>query len=354
MDIAVIGAAGSVGRAVCGQLLATRVLQRSERLQLVGRHGGASDTGIFGLRIDLLDAYSETAPQIEQVLDPAQIRADVIVMVAGDTPAADAHVATTRDDVARTNIPVFEYYAAAIAEHGSGRELIVIQSNPVELAVDIFARHLGRHRVVGAGSYSDSLRLRREIADDLFAAGNRPIVSGYLLGEHGPNAVPVWSSLRAAGTNPEDLQDYIRVARGHRHLSDLPAQVADARAHLSDLVSAHDGEAAFAFAATLPPDVGALVKPWFAHWSGRTSVATAHAVVDLIAQLSSGHRMVLPLQVATQADDWPGINGVLGVPVDIDMSGWTRTVPLDLPADESAALLAAASAISERLAIWQA
>ena len=349
-----IGAAGTVGRAVCGQLLATRILQRRERLQLVGRHGGASDTGIFGLRIDLLDAYSETAPQIEQVLDASQIRADIIVMVAGETATTDAHVATTRNEVALTNIPVFEYYAAALAAHGSGRELVVIQSNPVELAVDIFARHLGRHRVVGAGAYSDSLRLRREIADDLFAAGNRPIVSGYLLGEHGANAVPIWSSLRAAGTNPEQLQDYLRVARGDRRLSDLPTQVAEARAHLSDLVAGHDGEAAFAFAATLPPDIASLVKPWFAHWSGRTSVATAHAVVDLIAQLLSGHRMVLPLQVATHADDWPGTAGVLGVPVDIDMSGWTRTVPLELAADESAALLAAASAISQRLAIWQA
>lgn len=340
------------------QLLATGVMGPGERLQLVGHRGGASETGVFGLRIDLLDAFSEAAPAIEQVLDPEQIRADIIVVVAGKTPSDDPSIATTRDAVAATNLPIFEQYARALAEHGRGHELCLIQSNPVELAVDVFSRHLGAHRVVGAGSYSDTLRLRREFADGFLAFGeglaHRPVVSGYMLGEHGPGVVPIWSSLRAHGVDGQAWARYLRHARGDRRLSDLSPHAAEARSRLSELLAAHRGEEAFMFVSQLPPDVRAIVKPWFAHWSGRTSGVTAHSVVDLISELRSGHRVLLPLQVAFETDEWPGGGGVLGLPVDIDLDGWHRTVPLDLADDEAHALEASRISIRRSLDDWHA
>lgn len=340
------------------QLLATGVMGPGERLQLVGHRGGQSETGVFGLRIDLLDAFSESAPTIEQVLDPEGIKADVIVFVAGNTPSDDPSIATARDAVAATNLPIFERYARVLAEHGRGHELCLIQSNPVELAVDVFSRHLGAHRVVGAGSYSDSLRLRREFADGLLAFGGditqRPIVSGYMLGEHGPGLVPIWSSLSAFGVDDETWSRYLRHARGGRQISDLSAHAAAARSRLSELLAAHHGEEAFMFVSQLPPDVRAIVKPWFAHWSGRTSTVTAHSVVDLISELRSGHRVLLPLQVAFGAQDWPGGGGVLGLPVDIDLQGWHRTVPLDLASDEEEALEASRISTRRSLDAWQA
>lgn len=340
------------------QLLATGVMGPGERLQLVGRRGGPSETGVFGLRIDLLDAFSESAPKIEPVLDPEQIRADVIVVVAGQTPSDDPSVATTRDTVAATNLRIFEQYAQVLAKHSRGHELCLIQSNPVELAVDVFSRHLGAHRVVGAGSYSDTLRLRREFADGLLAFGgelaHRPIVSGYMLGEHGPGIVPIWSSLRAYGVDADTWSRYLRHARGGRQIGDLNAHATAARGRLSELLAAHQGEEAFMFVTQLPPDVRAIVKPWFAHWSGRTSTVTAHSVVDLISELRSGHRVLLPLQVAFGAQDWPGGGGVLGLPVDIDLEGWHRTVPLDLAPDEEAALEASRIATRRSLDAWQA
>ncbi len=304
MDVAVIGAAGSVGRAVCMQLLATGAVRQGERLQLVGRRGGASEAGVFGLRIDLLDAYAPHTPRIEPVLDGDAIDADVIIMVAGETPSVDAHVATTRDAVAAANLPVFEFYAEALAAHGSDDALVIIQSNPVELAVDVFSERLGRHRVVGAGSYSDTLRFRRELAAGL--DGERaPVVTGYLLGEHGPHAVPIWSSVRAAGLPRAAWQAHLEGLRNRSSLDDLPLEVAAGRARLAELLGEHRAEEATLFVASLPPDVRALVKPWFAHWSGRTSTATAHSVVDLVSSLQDGHRVVLPLQVRVSADEWP-------------------------------------------------
>lgn len=358
MDVAVIGASGSVGRAVCGQLLATRALAPEERLQLVGRRGGASETGVFGLAIDLADAYADFAPELEPVLDMEQVRADIIVMVAGDTASDDPASLATRDAVARRNLPLFEELAQGLAAHGSGHEIVLIQSNPVELAVEVFARHLGSKRVIGAGAYNDSLRFRREVADTFCSsawfAGRRPIVTGYMLGEHGPGAVPMWSTMRAQGVDPDTWAAFIRHIRGHRTIDSLATEVTQARGRLSELLVEHRGEAAFAFVADSPPDVRALVKPWYAHWAGRTSTATAHCVVDIVHELRSGHRVVLPLQVAATERDWPGVAGVIGLAVDIDLQGWHYCVPLDVPEDEREALVSSIGEVQQRLAEWQA
>ena len=202
MDIAVIGAAGSVGRAVCMQLLATGAVGPGERLQLVGRKGGSSESGVFGLRIDLLDAYGVRSPEIQAVINPEEIDADIVIMVAGETASVDPHSPASREAVAKKNLPIFEYYADVLDRVGAKDELVIVQSNPVELAVKVFAEKLGRHRVVGAGAYNDTLRFRRELLSGLDTAGTHPVVMGYMLGEHGAHAVPIWSSVNAGGLVP--------------------------------------------------------------------------------------------------------------------------------------------------------
>jgi malate dehydrogenase len=357
VDIAVIGASGSVGHLVCEQLLHQRLMGPTDRLQLVGRRGGASETGVFGLKIDLLDAYSINAPEIEAVLDPEKIQADIIVMVAGETPAPDPNIAATRDAIALTNRPIFEYYANVLSQNAQGHELILIQSNPVELAVEIFAQKFDRHRVIGAGAYNDSLRFRREVAADFGQEGKQHRVLGYMLGEHGPNVVPLWSSVYVHGVSDAQLQEYIELHTSGRSLADLPSEVASARATLGSLLAEHEGEIAAKFVAALPPDVRALVKPWFAHWTARTSTATAHSVVDLIAELAVGHRVVLPLQVATGNENWlrdefDDIPTVIGLPVEVDLRGWQLMAEMNLPEVEAVGLRQSADAIRGRLSEW--
>ena len=80
---------------------------------------------------------------------------------------------------------------------------------------------------------------------------------------------------------------------------------------------------------------------------------TAHSAVDIVAQMRTGHRVILPLQVAVTEDDWPGLETVLGLPVDVDMRGWHRTMAIHLAIDERKALEAAAAAVNERLEAWQ-
>ncbi|MDY7011701.1 MAG: malate dehydrogenase, partial [Planctomycetota bacterium] len=175
MDVAIVGAGGACGRMIATHLLAERVLETHERLQLVGRDGGASCRSLPGLCADLRDAFAGTCPELDVALSPEDVVADIVVIAAGRTlpvidpanPQKSLQVLPTRDDIATSNRPVFEAYSEAISRLGAGHEIILILSNPVELGVEIFSRRLERHRVFGIGAYSDTLRFRREIAAEL-------------------------------------------------------------------------------------------------------------------------------------------------------------------------------------------
>ncbi len=87
-----------------------------------------------------------------------------------------------------------------------------MQSNPVELGVQIFASRLGRRWVLGAGSWSDTQRFRREIA--LEFGVRRTHVQAFTVGQHGDHLVPVWSKIRVRGVEQERVDAMIAAARG--------------------------------------------------------------------------------------------------------------------------------------------
>jgi malate dehydrogenase len=83
---------------------------------------------------------------------------------AGRTAPAEVGINADRAALAAANLEVFRTYAEALARHGSGREVVIVVTNPVELGVAVMAEVLGRHRVIGMGAWLDTLRFRREIA----------------------------------------------------------------------------------------------------------------------------------------------------------------------------------------------
>ena len=60
--------------------------------------------------------------------------------------------------------------------------MVIVQSNPVEMGVQIFADAVGRHRVIGAGAWSDTLRFRAELARSLRL--RRTHIQAWTLGQH--------------------------------------------------------------------------------------------------------------------------------------------------------------------------
>lgn len=353
MDVAVLGATGDVGRAVCSDLIARRVLGSTSRLQLVGRQGGPSALAVHGLRADLIDAYDEHAPVIDVASSPGDVVADIVVFAAGATVPTDRTRAIDRDSLARRNLAVFREYADALRANGTGQEVVIVVSNPVELGVRVLADALGRHRVIGMGAWLDTLRFRREIAAELGIRRQR--VSGFVAGQHGDGAVALWSTVRLRGLDVDERKAVVDRLRGDRTLDTFAAELADAKAQLVSL-GAEDPASAFSLVETLRPGIRGVVRPYLTHSSGaKTAMATAAATVDLVDTVLDGREIVVAGQVRLDGEislEGEPVRGALGVPIVVGPDGWSRVLLDDLAPDEERLLAAVNRQVQAALADW--
>ncbi|MCP9849224.1 lactate/malate family dehydrogenase [Cyanobium sp. Morenito 9A2] len=345
MDVAIVGAAGSCGRQLASQLLDRRLLPATGRLQLVGHQGGRSADELWGLRADLDDAFVDGAPALEVVVDPADLSADLVVMLAGVTVSSDLGAAVDRAALGKANLPIYQLYAEAMAARNGPPPTVIVQSNPVELGVQVFAERLGRRHVIGAGALSDSLRVRAELAVDLGV--RRPQVQALMLGQHGDHALPLWSQLRVQGVATEAVAALVHRIRAGRTLADFPQELRAHRMEMFGLIRSGQVQKAYDLVETLSADLRAVVKPFFIHFTaGRTTeIATAHAVAEIIAAMVTGEQRILPAQVLL-AGEWLDLHGVVAAPVILSAGGWEAVEQLELEADELAGLHAAMAAIS--------
>jgi malate dehydrogenase len=345
LSVAIVGAAGSCGRQLAVAMLERRMLAPDQRLQLVGHRGGASEHELHGLRADLRDAFADHAPTIELVYEVADLDADIVVMLAGATIPSDAHAHADRLALARTNLSVFTTYAEAIAARPGPAPLVLVQSNPVELGVAVFARALGRHRVVGVGAHSDTMRFRRELADS--HGLDRSAISAFVLGQHGDYFVPAWSGVQIEGLDAASTAAAIAAHRNGRNLTDLPDEIVAHRGALLGLVADSEVHEAFARVAELPPDLRAALKPFLVHFTAghTTEIVTAHAVAEVLAVALEDRTAVLSLQVELDGE-FDDLHGVIAVPVHFGRQGWREVAVPELAQDELALLRRAVEQIS--------
>ncbi len=348
-----IGATGDVGRQICTQLVERRVLPTTSRLQLVGRAGGASERAVHGLRQDLVDAYDEHAPLLDVALRPQDVVADVVVVAAGRTSPARAGASPDRAVLAAENHAVFAEVADALARHGSGHEVVVVVSNPVELGVAVMSRALGAHRVIGMGAWLDTLRFRREVAVSLGVRRHR--VSGFVAGQHGEDLVPLWSTVRVSGFDAAERRTLVERLRRGRRLDTFAAEIEQAKVALLG-EQATDPGAAFALIETWPPDLRVVARPWLTHQSGaKTATATASATIDLVDTVLDGRDIVVAGQVRLDGEvtlAGQPLRGVVGVPVVLGPDGWSTVLLAEPAPDEAARLAASVERIDAMLAPW--
>ncbi|GAA1700076.1 hypothetical protein GCM10009808_17080 [Microbacterium sediminicola] len=327
------------------------MLRPTSRLQLVARQGGPSERAAHGLRVDLIDAHDEHAPFIDVAASPRDVVADVVVVAAGRTIPTEPGQVIDRDGLAMANLGVFEEYADALAAHGSGHEVVIVVSNPVELAVSVFASRLGRHRVIGMGAWLDTLRFRRELAAALGIRRQR--VSGFVAGQHGDGVVPLWSSVRIRGLDVDERRDTVDRLRGARTLDTFGDEVTAGKAALA---AAGGIDEAFALIDTWHPDLQTVVRPYLTHQSGaKTAFGTAAATVGLVDTVLDGRDIVVAGQVALDGEislEGAPWQGVLGVPVVLGPDGWTHVLLDDPAPDEERRLAAVARHVNQAIQGW--
>jgi malate dehydrogenase len=249
-----------------------------------------------------------------------------------------------RSDLARENAAAFRTYAEALARNGTGHELVVVVSNPVELGVAVFAEALGRGRVFGMAGYLDSLRFRKEIARDLRVS--RRAVHGFMAGEHGDHLVPLWSTVRVFGTEEAEQGGVLeRLRRGGR-TRDFVVTLAEVKRRSMEMVNRGAVREALRYLDSLPPDLRVFAKPFVAHCSGaKTATATAEAAVEFVSTIHQGQDALVSGQIALEGEY--GIRGPVAVPFVLTFSGIGEVVELDLEDEEVEALRAAARAVGD-------
>ena len=108
--------------------------------------------------------------------------------------------------------------------------MVIVQSNPVEMGVQIFSDAVGRHRVIGAGAWSDTLRFRAELARSLRL--RRTHIQAWTLGQHADHLVPCRSQIRAWGVTGDAVMTLQEQLREQAELQSFPERLREQRAAL--------------------------------------------------------------------------------------------------------------------------
>lgn len=147
------------------------------------------------------DLAASPAPHCEVVIqDPAALKAaDVLVVTIGQRflgqPDTFAQLAG--------NAQAIQEWRSAVTESGfSG--VVLNLATPNEALTGLIQQEwqLPVQRVLGTGTITDTARLHQVVA----AAVEQPAssVTGYMLGQHDGNLVPIWSSVRVNGRSIEE------------------------------------------------------------------------------------------------------------------------------------------------------
>lgn len=351
MNVTVIGAGGGVGRVITQLIIAERLLERNQHMELIGNPQGSSRQSIHGFAADLMDAYAGICPRLTVLDDPALIKGDLIIMAAGRTiPLTLGEGDEGRTALAETNAPVFEHYASALKKYGHGHEIVICISNPNELATAVFAKHLGSARVIGMGSFLDSLRFKKEIALDLGIRRQR--VHAFMIGEHGADMIPVWSGVHIYGFQGELLENALRKIRRGYDLSRFPDEVAAIRRKVIRMISRGDIKKCYQTIERYPPDIRTVVRPFITHYSGaKTVVGTAKATLEFIHALTTGHDAFISGQLTTKGE-FHGIDSTIGVPFILSNQGVDKIMEIKLSDQEKVLLSRCAENVNRKLAVY--
>jgi malate dehydrogenase len=219
----------------------------------------------------------------------------------------------SRDDLLKTNQAIVGDVTRNLAERSPGAIIIVV-TNPLDAMCQVALAVSGfpRERVIGMAGVLDTARFRTFLAWELGVSVQD--VTGFVLGGHGDQMVPVPSYTNVAGIPVTDL---------------IPAD------RLAEIVQrTRDGGA----------EVVKLLK------SGSAYYAPSAAVCEMVDSIVNDQKRVLPCAALLRGEY--GLDGLyMGVPCRLGAGGLEQVLEIGLAADEKAELERSAAAVRELIGV---
>jgi len=216
----------------------------------------------------------------------------------------------SRDDLLNINTGIVKQCCEQVRA-SSPNAIVILVSNPLDVMAYVAKVVTGfpKHRVIGMAGVLDTARYRAFIAMELGVSVCS--VTALVLGGHGDSMVPLPRLTMVGGVPLTEL---------------LPADKIDA------LVKRTAGGGA---------EIVSLLK------TGSAYYAPAASTVEMVESIVRDKKKILPCAAYLEGEY--GISGCfVGVPVKIGSQGIEKIYELKLEAQESAALVASASAVKEQ------
>jgi malate dehydrogenase len=101
------------------------------------------------------------------------------------------------------NAEIINYIAEVMPPNNPDAKWVIV-TNPVDAMATLFRKVSGADFVIGTGDHPDTLRMRTKLAMELGVLISK--VEGFVGGEHGSSAYPLWSTVKIGG---KPLDEYL-------------------------------------------------------------------------------------------------------------------------------------------------
>ena len=226
--------------------------------------------------------------------------ASVVIVTAG----AGQKTGETRLDLVKKNVGIFRSIIPEIAKYNKNVILLVV-ANPVDILTYVAKQLSGypSNRVFGSGTVLDTARLKYLLGEHL-GVDSRSI-HAFIIGEHGDSEIAAWSSANVSGI---PLNKFCEM-RGHFEHDKSMQQIAENVKN-----SAYE-----------------IIEKKKATYYG-----IAMSVKRICEAIVRDEKSILPVSSIQDTDEISGV--ALSMPAIVGKNGVEDLVPIELDADEKAAL----------------
>ena len=226
--------------------------------------------------------------------------ASVVIVTAG----AGQKTGETRLDLVKKNVAIFKSIIPQIAKYNQSGILLVV-ANPVDILTYVAKQLSGfpANRVFGSGTVLDTARLKYLLGEHLDVDSRS--IHAFIIGEHGDSEIAAWSSANVSGV---PLHKFCEM-RGHFEHEKATKEIADGVKN-----SAYE-----------------IIEKKKATYYG-----IAMSVKRICEAIVRDEKSILSVSSIQDTDEISGV--ALSMPAIVGKNGVEDLVPIELDADEKAAL----------------